>query len=162
VTDGTCLPRFKVAFISKMATAGIANTFYESPMQPDDILGSDGSGVAGWFLDEASANLQITVVASPQIWIDETWTVPFVVQALGVDTDSNQQAVDQLASTRLGAILGAWTDPSFGITDDTHVQVFTALPVGANAWHGGVLPPNLRGCGFQLDIEVHARLMIGT
>ena len=75
MTDGTCLPRFKVAFIAKMATAGIANTFYESPMQPDDILGSDGSGVAGWFLDEASANLQITVVAAPEIWIDETWTV---------------------------------------------------------------------------------------
>lgn len=161
MSDGTCLTRFKRAFIAQAEANGVANTSYQSPMQPEDILGDDGSGVAAWFGDHATATLTISVVAAPEIWIDEVWNIPLVVQALGQDTDADQETVDQLACERLGDIIGCFSDASFGLVDDT-IQMFTAVPVGANDWNGGVLGSNLRACGFELSIELHARLVIGS
>lgn len=161
MADGTALPRFKRAFIQTLNAAGVDNVSYQSPMQPDEMFGEDGSGVACWFADDATGSLEITVMGGAALWIDETWNIPFRIQALGTDTDADQEAVDQAACELLGDVMSAFTDPSFGITDDT-IQTFAAVPVGANPWTGGVLPTNLRAGRFELTIELTARIKIGS
>lgn len=161
MTDGTALPRFKRAFIDTLNAAGVSNVHYQSPMQPDDMLGADGSGVACWFADDATGTLAITVMGGAALWIDETWNIPFRIQALGQDTDADQEGVDQAACELLGDVLSTFDDPSFGITDDD-IQTFAAVPVGANPWSGGVLPSNMRAGRFELTIELTARIKIGS
>ena len=160
MTDGTALPRFKRAFIDACQTAGVQNVSYQSPMQPEDMIGENGTGAACWFADEATGTLDIRVMGDSYLWIDETWQVPFIIQVLGLDTDADQEAVDQLACEVLGDVLTTFADPSFGITDDSVVQTFAAIPVGANPWKGGILPSNSRAAGFQLTIELSSRLRI--
>lgn len=160
MADGTVLPRFKRAFITKCEAAGIVNVAYQSPMQPEDMFGGDGSGSAGWFDDHATGDLQIKVMGAPGLWVDETWQVPFIVQVLGTDTDADQETVDQSACELLGQVIALFADPSFGIATDSAIQTFAAVPVGANPWHGGVLPSNLRAAGFKLTIELRSRLRI--
>jgi hypothetical protein len=161
VSDGTALPRFKRAFIAKLASLGVPNVSYQSPMQPEEMWGDDGSGLCCWFGDEATATTTITVVGAGALWIDETWNIPFRIQALGGDTDSDQQTVDQAACERLGDVMGAFSDPHFGITDDT-VQTFAAVPVGTSPWYGGVLPTNTRAAAYELSIELRARIEIAA
>jgi hypothetical protein len=159
MADGTALPRFKRAFIAKLKANGVPNVSYQSPMQPDEIWGDDGSGLSGWFDDTATGALNITVMGAHSLWIDETWQIPFRVQALGVDTDTDQEAVDQAACGLLGDVMTAFSDPSFGIVDDA-IQVFCAVPVGAEPWFGGTLPTNQRAARYELTIELTSRLQI--
>jgi hypothetical protein len=159
MADGTCLPRFKRAFIAKLQTNGVANVSYQSPMQPDDLMGDDGSGRSCWFEDTATGQLSITVMGANSLWIDEIWQVPFRVQVLGSDTDADQETVDQAACALLGDVMVSFSDPSFGIVDDD-IDFFNAVPVGAQPWYGGVLPSNLRAARFELTIEVKARIQI--
>lgn len=158
--DGSALPRFKRAFIAKLEANGVPNIFYQSPMQPEEMNGDDGSGLCGWFHDDATGDLSINIMGAHSLWIDERWQIPFRIQALGTDTDSTQEVVDQSACELLGDVMTAFTDPSFGQLDDPVVQIFQAVPVGANPWTGGVLPTNLRAGRFELTIELSARLQI--
>lgn len=159
MSDGTSLPRFKRAFIAKLEALGVPNVSYQSPMQPEEMIGDDGSGLCCWFGDTATSTLDITVVGVPVLWVDETWEIPFRIQALGSDTDDTQEVVDQRACERLGDVLSVFADPSFGIADDS-IQTFAALPVGAAPWSGGVLPANFRAAAYELTIELRARIEI--
>lgn len=159
MSDGTALPRFKRAFVQTLVAAGVPNVAYQSPMDPEEVFGADGSGASCWFGDGAQGNLDIKLLGGPDLWIDETWIIPFVVQVLGRDTDDDQEAVDQRACELLGAVMGSFADPSFGITDDT-IQTFAAVPVGAQPWAGGVTGQGLRAARFELSIELMARLQI--
>lgn len=160
MTDGTALPRFKRAFIATQNANGVAAS-YQSPTSVTDILGDDGSGAACWFEDDAQGDLQISVVGRPNIWIDETWQIPFRVQILGTTTDDDQETTDQAGCELLGAVLEGFADPSFGLIDD-EIQTFSALPIGAEPWNGGYLAQSeVRATGFTLTIELKARLVIG-
>ena len=160
--DGTALLRFKQAFVDKLA-ARAPNVSYASPAKPEDMLGDDGSGVACWFADDATGTYDVAVITAPaDIWVDEQWTITLRIQALGRDTDATQERVDMLATELLGETIYLFcTDPSFGITDDTDVQTFCALP-GAITWTGGILPSGLRAAGFELDVTLDARLRLGS
>lgn len=164
MSDGTALPRFKRAFVDACASAGVPNVSYQSPGNPADLVGSDGSGQACWFLDEAEGMLDIRIMGGPEIWVDETWRVPFVVQQLGLNSDATQETVDQQAAELLGLVLATFTDPSFGLTSDAagdvQIQTFAAVPVGAEPWKGGFLSNDARAASFLLSIELTARLRI--
>lgn len=159
MSDGTVLPRFKRAFIAKLKDDGVPNVSYQSPITDEDMLGEDGSGACCWFGDNPTGDLSIQVLGGASLWIDETWQIPFRIQVLGVDTDADQETVDQAACELLGDVMSAFSDPSFGVVDDA-IQLFAAVPVGANPYVSGILPPNLRAGAFELTIELRSRIEI--
>jgi hypothetical protein len=159
--DGTALTRFKRAYIAALARRDIT-ALYGSPMQPDEILGPEGNGLACWFADQATAMLELKVLKGTPLWLDETWQVPFHVQALGRNTDDTQEVLDQRACELVGQCMYVLAvDPDLDMADDTNLQVFAAVPLGSSTWHGGTLQPNMNAAAFEFTIELTARLKLG-
>src|SRR5689334_13492631 len=124
------------------------------------MRGKNGSGLTCWFDDAATTALSVEILGSLPMWIDETWQIPFRIQALGTTTSDTQEVLDQRAVELLGeAIYVLVSDPDLDISvTDPAVQVFSAIPVGTSTWAGGILPPNMNAARFELNIELHARL----
>ena len=156
---GTSLIRFKRAFIDLLDAQTTEKVSYQSPQQAKDVLGESGSGIAAWFSDEATANHSVMVFKGAPHWIDEVANPVLRIQAVGPNTDSDQEDVDASASALLyKAIAVLAADPSVGLVDDT-IQEFEALPAGLT-YSGGLFGADQRGARFELAIEVSARLKL--
>lgn len=159
MAHGTCLTRFKRAFIDLLDAQTSEKVAYQSPREAQDMLGPGGSGIAAWFADEATANHQINVFKGAPHWIDETSRPVLRIQAVGVSTDDDQEDVDGRASEILRlAIAVLLNDPSVGLADDT-IQEFEALPA-SYTYAGGILSGDHRAARFEVQIEVTARLKL--
>jgi hypothetical protein len=160
MADGTVLRRFKRAFIDAIAPT-VDNAYYQSPTSPDAINGSDGSRLTAWWTDNADATVSVDVaVGAGQVWFDETSTLTLRIQALGKDTDDDQETCDTRLSETLAAVITILSaDPSAGTTDNDDMQVYRAFPVSWT-YSGGVLDTQLRAASFDVDIEVHARIQL--
>ena len=157
--DGSALPRFKLAYITALQ-ARANNVLYASPMQARDLQGETGTFVSAWFDDDAEANAEVHVFSGTPLIVDETFTVTLKIQACGITTDDTQYACDVKAVTLLGEAIGVLsTNPSLSIATDADLQMFAAVPAGWT-YTSGVLPTNQRAAGFDLRIEVTARLLL--
>jgi len=156
VIDGTSLLRVKQELIEKLQ-ARVPNVLYQSPQDASDVLGEDGSGVCVWWDDTTEATIEPIVFGLTQ-W-DERYTATLIIQALGRDTDDDQESIDTLATRVLGETIGLLTaNTSLGIADDADIQVFEIFPAG---WRNitGLNGANRAG-RFEFDISVHARLSL--
>lgn len=158
--DGSVLPRFKRALIDNL-TGYVDNAYYQSPQQPEDMHGADGSRVVCWWDDQADAEIDEPVFIGPaQRWFDENATVTLVIQALGVDTGDTQETCDQRATEVLGQVVALLaTEPTAGTTDNADMTVFDATPTSWS-YQGGNLGSNLRAASYRLTITVHNRVQL--
>lgn len=161
---GTSLYAFKAAFFTALAARVSSPTVpfavaYASPTDSLGLLGEAGYGVAAWFADEVSAEVDVTVFKGGSKWYDESYVVTLVVQGLALNTDEDQATIDLRTAQVLGEAIGVLAnDPTVGITDTSTVDVFQAVPVGWTNRTGNV---NLLPAGhFELRIGVEARLML--
>lgn len=157
--DGTSLVRFKAAYLEALEQR-LPHVNVAVPLTDEDVNAEDGSRQVAWFDGEAENVSDVKLMKAMPCWIEESYTVTLVLQALGSDTDDTQDLMEQAATGMLGeAIAVLADDPSLGIATDSDVQMFTALPT---AWKftSGVVPPNLRGARYDLVIEVKARLTL--
>lgn len=162
--EGSSLVRFKTALVSLLNTRLTAGSVqaamaYQSPMLPEQVLGSGGYGVAAWFDPQAETAHEIMVLKGTPLWVDEVVVPRLRIQALGINTDYDQEDVDTSANNVLGyAIALCSHDPSFGLVDDS-IQEFDATPV---AWEylGEPVGTNVRAAMFVLSIQVRARLKL--
>ena len=91
---------------------------------------------------------------------NRTATPTLRIQALGRSTDDNQEALDtRLSETLAELVLLLSEDPSAGTSDNADMQVFRAYPTRWE-YRGGILDGNLRAASIDVDIEVHARIML--
>lgn len=159
--NGTVLTAFKAAYIG-LLTSYLTTVSYGSPIDPEQIEGADGSGLALWWDDDAVGSLDITVMAGGgPVNVDETWHATLVIQAWSRDTDDTQQVVDGRASEALYYAIGILAgDPSVGVVDTSELQLFAAVPVGEIANPTGVLGGSARVSRFNVPIEITGRLKI--
>ena len=156
--DGTSLLRFKKAYIALLQRRA-PNVIYGSPLTPEEMVGTDGSGVAAWWDDLTNATEGVVVFAgAANTWFDEIVVPKLCIQAIGLTTDDTQEVVDERATQLLGDAIGILAaDPSVGLVDSGGIQLFTALPQGW-ACHTGVVGTGQRAARYDLDIELKARL----
>lgn len=158
--DGTSLRVVKRALLDRLTT--VTTVSYQSPMQPEDMLGEDGSGVAAWWSDDSEASVKVVVATGGPHWFDETINATVIIQALGRDTDDTQEVCDTRATETLGEIIAVMAhDPSCGVADTEEMQLYTVTPAG---WRNvtGILGPNLRAARYELDVTIHARIRLDT
>lgn len=156
---GTAIFRFKQAFSAKLAGL-IPNVVYASPTDAAELMGEDGSGVAVWWSDDASAQIEWgPFTSASEHWLDETANVTLVIQSIGNDTDDTQEVIDERLTNALGQAYGILaTDPSCGIDDDTDIQFFAARPFALENPSGAL--GTRRAGRFELTIEITARLKL--
>lgn len=158
---GTSLYLIKQALVTQIGLTTL-DVFYQSPMKPDELIGSDGLASVCWIGDDANAEIDTNLMMGTPLWVDETVTLELIIQVLGKDTSYDQPTVDGIAGEMLGdAIAVMLSNPSLNITDTDDIQVFQVLPVGYEQ-HTGFLPTGARAAGFKLNIEGKARLKLAT
>lgn len=162
VLPGTSLLRFKQEFIAKLQ-ARTENVVYASPVDAQELIGEDGSGVSAFWSDDSSASIKPMVFTGGSAhYYDETAIVTLVCQAIGRTTDDTQEVVDERATNLLGQAIGVLAQsPTAGITDDTDIDFFAATPSGWS-YSSGVPGDALRASRFELDIELTARLKLDS
>jgi hypothetical protein len=158
---GTSLLRVKQAVISELQER-LSNVSYQSPTNPEGLLGTDGTGKAIWWSDEPEdeATVDVRVITGGPHWFDETVNVTLILQALGRNTGDDQETVDERATDMLGEVIGILaSDPSVGVSDDSQIQLRTVLPT---SWRkrSGVLTPDVRAAGYELTLTIDARVML--
>lgn len=157
---GSALPTFKRALIDSLV-GYVDNTAYQSPMQPDDMNGADGSRVSCWWDDGATIEIDEAVAVGPGTrWFDEYLTLTLVIQALGKDTTDTQEVCDQRATEVLAEVMALLSSlPAAGAADTATVQIFDATP-STPEYTSGVLGTNLRAASWRVPITVHSRIKL--
>lgn len=158
--DGTALLRVKQRIVELLA-GQVANVAYQSPSDTQDVYGVDGSGVTIWWDDQATANVDVKVIAGADAtWFDETVDLTLNIQALGTTSDHDQANRDAQAVEVLGTLLALIaTDPTLGLTTDSMIQTFHVLPRGWTCTTG-MIGPSTRGTVFSVMLETTARLTL--
>lgn len=162
--SGTSLYAFKDALydalvlrVSNPTTAFTVT--YGAPTDPNQVLGEAGAGVAVWWGDEHTADLDVPVFKAGDKWFDETYVATLVIQGLALNTDEDQATIDLRTVQVLGEAIGILAeDPTVGITATSTIDVFQAVPTGWTNRTGNV---GLLAAGhFELRIQVFSRLML--
>lgn len=164
--EGTSLVRFRRQFLDRLAR-DVPNAQYQSPSQPAEFIGDDGSGVALWWSDDTEGEATVNVVVGGgQVWFDESYITVLRIQGLGLDTDADQYVCDQRANEAFGYALrlaSCQGIAGYELTDlDTdQLEVHQYLLDG---WThtGGILGQAQRAARFEVRIRVDGRVKIGA
>jgi hypothetical protein len=162
--EGSALVRVKTALLVALKAQDVRFR-YASPAKPEDMLSDDGSGVAGWFADDAPGTFTVpSMLGGGEVWFDETRTIILRIQSLGKNSDYTQKKVDTLATELLGAAMYVFcTNPDADVTSDDDIVVREVLPTGdASPWTGGLLPSGMRAAGWEIAVQYSARIKLGT
>lgn len=162
--SGTTLYAFKDAFYDALALR-VSNPdtdftiSYAAPIDPTQVLGEAGAGVAVWWDDTTECAVDVTVFKGGDKWFDETYTCTLVIQGLALNTDEDQATIDLRTVQVLGEAIGVLAeDPTVGLTTTSDLQTFQAVPAG---WTNRTGTLNLLNAGhFELRIQVYARLTL--
>lgn len=157
MAHGTAITKFKTAFIALLDAQTTEKVAYQSPRTTEDIIGPSGSGVAAWFSDDASATYDVNVFTAGAEWWDESSRPVLRIQAIGNNTDDDQEDVDGRASEILRLALAVVAnDPACGVADST-LENLQAIPA-ALTYSGGLIGSDQRAARFELTFDLTARL----
>lgn len=159
---GSSLALFKKALTDALIVRIPNSAVYESPSEYQDIMGTDGSGVGVWWLDETEVEYSVEVAmgGAPQQW-DEVMHPTLVIQVIGLDTTDDQYAVDVRADTYLGhviAILSSDQTAAIPLLSADNRNTY-GIPSSARVVTG-VDAQNMRGCRYELKLEVRSRITV--
>lgn len=131
------------------------------PLEASELKGPDGSGKAIWIADTPDGEYENVVMGAPDLWLDETYTLTLVLQALPNDTDDTQLITDQRVDEMLYEVLQeSAQDTAWGLqTGDDQPFVFVEATRGAFQRFVGPIPNGAtRPSRCQLSLDVHARI----
>jgi hypothetical protein len=141
-----------------LADVAITAAVPESPLA---VRGDTGSGKAIWVAD-AEGDLDNVVFGAPDLYLEETYNLTVVVQAIWLDTDDTQLSTDQRVDEMLYEVLHELAqDTALGI--DTAALDLPYLQVTRGPFRrfaGPLTNTNRYPSRAELDLSVEARLRI--
>lgn len=160
---GTTLPEVKQLIVDRLTArlGATANVSYTPPVVTEDFYADSGEPSAVWLGITTNYSVVPNVLTAGVVWLDETYDLPVVVQAL-LDGSEAENDTDRRAAELLHGVWGAFAQqPGVGFIDTAELQVFTVLPTAAT--HVARRPGGnalAYGSRFELTITVRARLKL--
>lgn len=158
---GSTFAQFKKALTDALVARIPNSVAYESPADFAAVMGSDGSGVGVWWLDDTDVTYQINVMTGGPQWYDETYTPTVVVQVIGLDTSDTQYDIDLRADLYTGHVLAILSsDPTVAIALSSADNRNTHAVAATGRIVTGLDAQNMRGCRREIQLEVKSRITV--
>lgn len=160
---GTTIPAVKQAIIDQVSArlGDSANVQYSEPTDSADLMAENGSSAVVFLDGQIDCTFAVQVLTASTLRIDETYTVPVVVQVLSLNNESLEDC-DAMAAELAHGVIGAFAqNPVLHLSDSTELQYFAMVPASGTYLSGAIGDsPTYFGARFTVNIEVKARLVL--
>ncbi len=160
---GTTIPLAKQALIDLIDSrvGDSANVQYARPTDTADLRAGNGAAAVIYLDTQIDCSYDIPFVTAGTMRIDETYTVPVVIQYMALENET-QQDCDTAAAELAHGVLGALAqNPNLNITSTTELQTFVAKPTGGTYMaEAAGDSPAFYVTRHVINVEVYARLIL--